>query len=83
MDRPIAAALAYTSGDTAPRITAKGHGRDAERILELAREAGVDIVEDASLARLLEDVDIGTYVPLICWEAVARILAFVQQEELT
>ncbi|MDR1428852.1 MAG: EscU/YscU/HrcU family type III secretion system export apparatus switch protein [Spirochaetaceae bacterium] len=77
-----AAALAYRPGKAAPELLAKGRGREAERIIALAREAGIDIVEDAALSALLDSqVKVGDYIPEQCWELVARILAFVLTEE--
>lgn len=77
-----AAAIAYTPSHPAPRVVAAGKGREAERILAAAREAGVTIVEDPGLAAMLEAVEPGDYIPSWCWEAVARILAFVLAREL-
>ena len=77
-----AAAIVYNDGDVAPRLLAKGRGLEAERIIHLAGEAGIEIVEDASLAALLDSgVNVGEFVPPWCWEAVAKILAFVLLEE--
>jgi flagellar biosynthesis protein len=77
-----AAALEYRPEDGVPRLLAKGRGRDAQRILALAREAGVEIVEDSTLAALLDaGVKPGEWIPPWCWEAVARILAFVLVKE--
>jgi flagellar biosynthesis protein len=81
MRRKKAVALAYSNGESAPRITAKGRGREAERILQLARASGVSIIEESSLAELLEPLGIGAFVPEDCWEAVARVLAFVMKLE--
>ena len=79
-----AAALSYTEGDPAPRIVAMGAGREAERIKALAEEAGIHIVEDAALVALLEaGAATGEYIPPWCWDAVAKILAFVLSEERT
>jgi flagellar biosynthesis protein len=60
---------------------AKGKDLEAERIIELARKAGVEIVEDHALASLLDAVKPGDYLPAWCWEAVANILAFVIAKE--
>jgi len=61
---------------------AKGRGWEAERIVALAREAGIEIVEDTALAALLDaGVKPGDFIPPWCWEAVAKILAFVLSEE--
>jgi flagellar biosynthesis protein len=77
-----ASALEYKREDGIPRLLAKGRGREAERILALAREAGIEIVEDSALAALLDaGVKPGEWIPPWCWEAVARILAFVLTKE--
>ena len=61
---------------------AKGRGWEADRIITLAREAGIEIVEDSALAALLDaGVKPGDFIPPWCWEAVAKILAFVLSEE--
>ena len=76
-----AAAIGYTPSDPAPLLLAAGKGREAERILEEARNAGIAIVEDAGLAALLAAARPGDYIPFWCWEAVAKILAFVLDKE--
>ena len=77
-----ASALGYKQEEGIPRLLAKGRGREAERIIALAREAGIEIVEDGALAALLDTgVKAGDFVPPWCWEAVAKILAFVLSEE--
>jgi flagellar biosynthesis protein len=77
-----ASAIAYNDEDGIPRLLAKGRGREAEKIIALAREAGIEIVEDSSLAALLDaGVEPGDFVPPWCWEAVAKILAFVLSKE--
>jgi flagellar biosynthesis protein FlhB len=61
---------------------AKGRGHAAERIIALAEEAGIEVVEDTALAALLDaGVKPGDFIPPWCWEAVARILAFVLSKE--
>jgi len=77
-----ASALAYNSEEGIPRLLAKGRGREAERIINLARKAGIEIVEDTALAALLDaGVETGSFIPQWCWEAVASILAFVLSKE--
>ncbi|MDR1972556.1 MAG: EscU/YscU/HrcU family type III secretion system export apparatus switch protein [Treponema sp.] len=75
----FAAAIGYDPQDAAPRLLAKGHHHGAERIIALAREAGVEVVEDPSLAALLDaGTQAGDLIPFWCWEAAAKIIAFVQ-----
>jgi len=77
-----ASAIAYNDEEGIPRLLAKGRGREADKIIALAREAGIEIVEDSSLAALLDaGVKPGDFVPPWCWEAVAKILAFVLLKE--
>jgi type III secretion system FlhB-like substrate exporter len=77
-----AAALGYTPGKPAPELLAKGRGREADRIVELALKAGIRVLENAPLAALLDShVKVGDYIPEQCWELVAKILAFVIAKE--
>ena len=77
-----ASALAYNEEEGVPRLLAKGRGREAEQIIEIARKAGIEIVEDSSLAALLDaGVKPGDFIPPWCWEAVAKILAFIISKE--
>jgi flagellar biosynthesis protein len=79
-----AAALGYNSGDIAPRLLVKGRGLEAEAIIALARKAGIELVEDSVLMGVLDSgLKPGDYIPPWCWEAVARILAFILKKEST
>ncbi len=76
--RKAAAALRYKrEEDAAPRLTAAGRGEVAERILALAREAGIPIHEDPSLVEILCRLDLGTEIPAELYKVVAEVLAFV------
>ena len=62
----------------APRVLAKGAGFIAERIKEIAREHNVLIVENKALAQALyKMVEIGDYIPVELYRAVAEVLAYV------
>ena len=76
-DRKRATALSYRQGgEGAPKIVAQGQGLIADKILELARAAGVPIREDAALANALESLDIGMEIPEDLYVAVAEALAW-------
>jgi len=82
--KKIASAIGYKSGDPAPVLFASGRGREAERIIEIAQEAGVAVVEDSALAALLDtSVNPGDFIPPWCWEAAAKVLAFVVKADKT
>lgn len=73
-----AAALHYDHGrDQAPRVVARGRGKIAEKIVALAREHGVPLVEDRSLVQMLEALDVDTEIPTELYEAVAEVLVFI------
>jgi flagellar biosynthesis protein len=77
-----ASAVAYNREEGIPRLLTKARGREAERIIALAKEAGIEIVEDNTLAALLDaGVKPGDFIPPWCWEAVAKMLAFVFSKE--
>jgi flagellar biosynthesis protein len=80
--RKIASAIGYAPEDFGPRLLASGRGREAERIIALAKEAGVAVFEDPALAALLDaGLRTGDIIPVWCWEATAKLLAFVLTKE--
>jgi flagellar biosynthesis protein len=73
-----AVALKYrTDTGTAPKVTAKGEGLVAERIIELAKQNQVPIKEDPDLVQILSEVDINKEIPPSVYKVVAELLAFV------
>ncbi|MGE5314675.1 MAG: EscU/YscU/HrcU family type III secretion system export apparatus switch protein [Acidobacteriota bacterium] len=76
--RPGAVALRYQShADQAPRVTAKGRGAVAEKIIALAKEHHVPIVENADLLMMLSKVELMDEIPEALYGIVAQILAYV------
>ena len=74
----FAVALRYSDGMRAPEVIAKGQDLVALRIKDVARKAGVVIVENKPLARaLFAAVEIGGTVPPELYKAVAEVLAYV------
>jgi len=72
-----AVALKYDrEKDTAPRVTAKGTGLIAEKIVELAEKEGIPITEDPDLVTALAQLDFHDEIPPELYRAVAEILAF-------
>jgi len=77
----LAIALQYRHGlMEAPKVVAKGAGYIALKIIDLAKEHDVPVMEDKLLARsLYSAVDVGRFVPVQLYRAVAEILAYVYQ----
>ncbi len=76
-----AVALKYDDSTmAAPRVVAKGADLLALRIRDLAREAGVPVLEAPPLARALyAHAEIDREVPAALFAAVAQVLAYVYQ----
>lgn len=76
--RKKVAALRYDAKkDAAPKVVAKGSGKIAERILELAKAHNVPIKDDPQLVEVLSTLDLYQEIPPELYRAVAEILAFV------
>jgi flagellar biosynthesis protein len=77
-DRRRAIALRYREGrDHAPRLTAKGQGEIADRIIALARANGVPLHEDRDLVQLLGALQLDAEIPPTLYRAMAEVLAHV------
>jgi flagellar biosynthesis protein len=73
-----AVALRYDPArDTAPKVVAKGRGRTADQILELARKNDVPVRQDANLVQVLSRLNLDQEIPPEVYSAVAAILAFL------
>ena len=73
-----AVALSYEpQKDSAPRITAKGRGHIAEKIIRIAKENGVPIKSDVLLVEVLSQIDLYEEIPECVYQIVAEIFAFV------
>jgi flagellar biosynthesis protein len=81
MNRPnpaqTAVALAYQTGDLAPKVVAKGRGLIAEEIIKRAREHGVFVHESKELVALLMQVDLDRHIPPTLYRVVAELLAWL------
>ncbi len=73
-----AVALKYDRETTAaPKVTAKGKGRVAQKIIELAKKHDIPITDDPDLIEVLSSLEIDEEIPTEIYVAVAELLAFV------
>ncbi len=78
MKKNSAVALKYrTATDRAPKVTARGMGKIAEKIIEIAKEHHIYIHEDPDLVEILSTLDINEEIPPDLYVVVAELLAFV------
>ena len=79
---PKAAALRYDrKREQAPRLMAKGQGRVAEKILQVAKENHIPIQKDPALVEVLAKLDILDQIPPECYLVVAEILAVIYKAQ--
>lgn len=74
----VAVALKYDEREMmAPQVMAKGQRLFAEMIKEIAREAGVPIMQNVPLAWALLELDVGDEIPEELYSAVAEVLVII------
>ncbi len=73
--RPIAVALIY-DGENAPTVNARGMGKIAEQILQIAKEQDIPIQQDSELIEILAELNIHDEIPESLYRAIAEIIAF-------
>lgn len=76
-----AIALAYSTGEYAPKVVAKGRGLIAEQIIAKAKENDVFVHESKDLVALLMQVDLDDHIPPALYQAIAEILAWLYKLE--
>ena len=73
-----AVSLQYNQGtDRAPKVTAKGQGWLAEKIIAMAQKQNIPIKKDKDLMELLEKIDVGQEIPEALYKVIAELLAWV------
>lgn len=72
-----AVALSYDENkNAAPIIVASGMGYIAEKMVEVARESGVPVYEDNSLATMLTQLNLGAEIPTELYQAIIDIYIY-------
>ena len=73
-----AVALKYEpKADNAPKVLAKGKGKVAEKIIDIARKDNIYIHNDPDLIEVLSQLDLNDEIPSEIYVVVAELLAFV------
>ena len=78
MRQKEAVALEYDKEkNSAPKVTAKGKGKTAQKIIELAELNDIPIKKDEDLLELLSKVELDKEVPQEMYKAVAEVFSFI------
>jgi flagellar biosynthesis protein len=73
---PIKAIALKYDGDNAPVVTATGEGVIAEEIVRIAKVYDIPLREDAGLAELLAELELGEEIPPLLYRVVAEVIAY-------
>lgn len=72
-----AVALSYDEeSNSAPVIVASGSGYLAQKIVETARNSGIPVYEDNSLATVLSQMELGSEIPEQLYQAIVDIYVY-------
>ena len=63
--------------DRAPRVTAKGKGEIARKIIAVARENDIPLYQDNNLAEVLSALELNSEISSDLYLAVAEVLALI------
>ena len=75
-EEKIAVALKYEPEEPSPKVVAKGKGKLAELILELAKKYNIPIKEDSKLVKELYKIELDHPIPEELYYSVAAVLAW-------
>ncbi|MBD3264175.1 MAG: flagellar biosynthesis protein FlhB [Candidatus Omnitrophica bacterium] len=77
----LAIALQYNPREAAaPKVVAKGQRLVAEKIIAIAKEKDIPVIENRPLARMLfKMVEIGQVIPVTLYQAIAEVLAYLHR----
>lgn len=68
-------ALLY-DGTNSPKVTAKGQGKIAQQIFELAKQHGIPLEKDPELTAILSQIPLGDEIPESLYLAIAEVISF-------
>jgi len=82
LTRKTAIAINYDKAAmAAPKLVAKGSGIIAERLIAMARENGIPVIEDKVLVETLDQLSINQQIPSELYQVVAEILVSVYRAD--
>lgn len=80
--RKAAVAIRYDRASMpAPQVVAKGRGVIADKLIALARQNGVPVVEDRLLVETLDQLSLNQEIPSELYKVVAEILVAIYKAE--
>lgn len=81
IDKGAAALLWDRDKDDAPRLIAAGKGYLADKILALAEDAGIPVVEESPMVEVLLGLQPGNEIPPELFQLAAEVYVFLMELE--
>jgi flagellar biosynthesis protein len=79
IDMKKAVAIKYIEDLPAPFICAKGKGDIAKVMIKIAKENGIELVNNPELTDSFLELDVSAFIPEEYYEIIAQLLIFVRK----
>lgn len=73
-----AVALLYPEDKDAPIIMAKEKGVLAQKMIDIAKENNIPVIQDVETTNILSLYEIGEYIPEQTYKVIAKIFAYIR-----
>lgn len=74
--QPLRAIALHYDGENAPTISASGEGELAAEIIRIAKQHNIPLREDAALADMLKEMQLGDEIPESLYRVIAEVIAY-------
>lgn len=74
--QPLRAIALHYDGENAPTISASGEGELAAEIIRIAKQHNIPLREDAALADMLKEMQLGEEIPESLYRVIAEVIAY-------
>lgn len=74
--QPLRAIALHYDGENAPTISASGEGELAAEIIRIAKQHNIPLREDAALADMLKEMQLGDEIPEALYRVIAEVIAY-------
>lgn len=65
----------------APKVVAVGSGKMARMIEKAAKEKGIPVIQNSSLAKALVGLDVNSQIPQYLYRTVAKVLIYLYKAD--
>lgn len=74
--QPLRAIALHYDSENAPTVSASGEGELAAEIIRIAKQHNIPLREDAALAEMLKEMQLGDEIPESLYRVIAEVIAY-------